>query len=53
LDFKYERDLHNTTAEYSLRPDGPFYAGYNGNAIEEQYRYAPVAGKSLDYLWIL
>jgi apolipoprotein D and lipocalin family protein len=93
LDFKYERDLDNTTAEYSLNGNGtlkvdnkgfntktgkwdraigkakfvgdenvamlkvsffgPFYAGYNVIAIDEQYRYALVAGKSLKYLWIL
>jgi len=32
---------------------GPFYAGYNVIAIDENYRYALVCGKSLDYLWIL
>ncbi len=93
LDFKYERDLDNTTAEYSLNDDGtikvvnqgyntkkgkwteaigkakfvgeeniamlkvsffgPFYSGYNVIAIDEEYRYALVAGQSLDYLWIL
>ncbi|MFS4428653.1 lipocalin family protein [Chryseobacterium sp. S90] len=31
---------------------GPFYAGYNVVALEE-YKYALVAGKNLDYLWIL
>lgn len=32
LDFKYERDLNNTTAEYSLNPDGTIKVinrGYN------------------------
>lgn len=93
LDFKYERDLDNTTAEYSLNSDGtikvdnkgyntkkreweqaigkakfvgddttgmlkvsffgPFYSGYNVIAIDEEYRYALVAGKNLSYLWIL
>jgi apolipoprotein D and lipocalin family protein len=28
---------------------GPFYAGYNVIAIDEQYRYALVAGNNLDY----
>jgi apolipoprotein D and lipocalin family protein len=32
---------------------GPFYAGYNVLALDEQYKYALVAGGSLDYLWIL
>jgi apolipoprotein D and lipocalin family protein len=93
LDFKYERDLNNTTANYSLNANGtikvdnqgyntkngkweqaigkakfvgdetvamlkvsffgPFYAGYNVIAIDEEYRYALVAGASLKYLWIL
>ncbi len=93
LDFKYERDLNNTTAEYSLNDNGtikvdnkgyntkkgaweqaigkakfvgddhtamlkvsffgPFYAGYNVIAIDDEYRYALVAGESLEYLWIL
>ncbi|WP_317192523.1 lipocalin family protein [Flavobacterium flabelliforme] len=93
LDFKFEKDLNNTTAEYSLKNDGkikvinkgynvkkhkwtqaigkakfvgsediamlkvsffgPFYAGYNVIAIDENYKYALVAGKSTQYLWIL
>lgn len=92
-DFKFEKDLNNTTAEYSLDDDGtirvdnrgyntkkrkwvqatgkakfvgaenvamlkvsffgPFYSGYNVIAIDDKYRYALVAGKSLKYLWIL
>jgi len=92
-DFKYERDLSNTTAEYSLNDNGtikvdnqgyntkkgewtqaigkakfvgedniamlkvsffgPFYSGYNVIAIDDEYKYALVAGKSLEYLWIL
>lgn len=93
LDFKFERDLNNTTAEYSLNEDGtikvdnkgyntkkekwvqsigkakfvedekkaklkvsffgPFYGGYNVIAIDNEYKYALVAGSSLKYLWIL
>ncbi len=93
LDFKYERNLNNTTAEYSLNDNGtikvdnkgyntlkerweqatgkakfvgeenvamlkvsffgPFYSGYNVIAIDNDYKYALVAGKSLKYLWIL
>ena len=32
---------------------GPFYAGYNVIAIDADYKYALVAGDSLDYMWIL
>ncbi len=93
LDFKYERDLNNTSAKYSLNDNGtikvdnqgydtvkgkwtqaigkakfvgeeniamlkvsffgPFYSGYNVIAIDDEYRYALVAGNSLKYLWIL
>jgi apolipoprotein D and lipocalin family protein len=93
LDFKHERNLNNTTANYSLNEDGsirvvnrgfntvkneweeaigkakfrgsdkeaklkvsffgPFYSGYNVIAIDNDYQYALVAGKNLDYLWIL
>ncbi len=93
LDFRFERGLDNTTAEYSIHKDGsikvvnrgynsqkdkwseaigkakfagdenvamlkvsffgPFYAGYNVIAIDSDYKYALVAGSSLNYLWIL
>ena len=93
LDFIFEKNLNNTTAEYYLRKDGkikvdnkgynvkkykwtqaignakfighediamlkvsffgPFYSGYNVIAIDENYKYALVAGKSTKYLWIL
>ncbi|WP_346238801.1 lipocalin family protein [Niabella insulamsoli] len=32
---------------------GPFYAGYNVMAIDENYQYALVCGKNRDYLWLL
>jgi len=32
---------------------GPFYAGYNVIAIDEDYKYALVFGRTLDYMWIL
>ncbi len=32
---------------------GPFYAGYNVIALDPDYRYALVIGKSTDYLWLL
>ena len=93
FDFRFERDLNNTTAEYSLNSTGtiqvvnrgynfktkkweevngkakfvnnetvgmlkvsffgPFYNGYNIIALDDDYKYALVAGQSLDYLWIL
>src|SRR3954471_4734468 len=93
FDFRFERNLNNTTANYSLNDDGsikvvnrgynyktekwkeatgkakfvsspdearlkvsffgPFYSGYNVIAIDADYKYALVAGKSLDYLWLL
>jgi apolipoprotein D and lipocalin family protein len=93
LDFKYERNLNNTTAEYSFNKNGsikvvnrgfnykkgkvvqaigkakftgaeniamlkvsffgPFYGGYNVIALDEEYKYALVAGDRLKYLWIL
>jgi len=93
FDFRFERGLNNTTAEYSLRSDGkvkvlnrgfdyekktwkeaigkakfageeniamlkvsffgPFYSGYNVIALDADYKYALVAGKNFDYLWIL
>lgn len=93
MDFKFERDLKNVTATYSLNEDGtikvlnqgynintnerkqaigkakfvdltdeaklkvsffgPFYAGYNVIALDAEYKYALIAGQSLEYLWIL
>lgn len=93
FDFKFERNLNNTTAEYSLNENGtirvfnqgydtlkkkwkeaegkakfvgsdltaqlkvsffgPFYSGYNVIAIDKEYKYALVAGESLNYMWIL
>ncbi len=93
LDFKYEKNLNNVTATYTLKGDGlirvdnrgydfvnnkwkqsvgkakfagdpntgrlqvsffgPFYAGYNVIAIDDNYQYALIAGNSLNYLWIL
>lgn len=93
MNFIFERDLNNTTAEYSVRDDGkikvdnkgfntqtkewkqaigkakfvgeqnvaklkvsffgPFYSGYNVIALDNEYKYALVAGKNVNYLWIL
>lgn len=93
MDYVFEHNLINATAEYSLKENGsikvvnggfnikknkqveatgkakfvgddtianlkvsffgPFYAGYNVIAIDPKYKYALVAGKNLNYLWIL
>jgi len=93
FDYRFERELNNAVAQYSLNENGsikvvnsgynykkkewtsvegvakfrnepsiaalkvsffwPFYSGYNVIAIKENYKYALVAGKNLDYLWIL
>ena len=93
FDFRFERNLDNTSANYTLDKSGnvkvlnsgynivknewskadglakfrgeknvaalkvsffgPFYSGYNVVALDENYQYALIAGKNLDYLWIL
>ncbi len=93
FDFRFEKNLDNTTAEYSKNDDGtikvvnkgynyvkekwtsaegkakfvkdpqtamlkvsffgPFYSGYNVIELDDDYKYALVAGESLKYLWIL
>lgn len=93
FDFRFEKNLDNTVAQYSLAENGnvnvlnsgynyksnkwksasgnakfrgsksiaalrvsffgPFYAGYNVLALDDSYQYALVAGKNLNYLWIL
>lgn len=93
LDFRFERNLEQVTANYEAADEGmitvenrgydtkkkkwsvtkgkatfvrdpqegrlkvsffgPFYAGYNVIAIDQDYQYALVAGNNLDYLWIL
>ena len=40
-------------AELKVSFFGPFYSGYNVIALDKDYQYALVAGKNLDYLWIL
>ena len=32
---------------------GPFYAGYNVVSVDNDYNYALVFGRNLDYMWIL
>ncbi|MBN1647982.1 MAG: lipocalin family protein [Spirochaetales bacterium] len=93
FDFVFEKNLNNTTAEYTVLANGligvtnrgydyvkgrwkeargkarfrgpetiaelgvsffgPFYTGYNVIALDKEYRYALVAGRNTDYLWIL
>jgi apolipoprotein D and lipocalin family protein len=93
FDFKFEKNMNNTKAEYSLNNDGtirvensgfdyitnkqkraigkakfiksksvgqlkvsffgPFYGAYNIIMIDTDYKYALIAGKNLNYLWIL
>jgi apolipoprotein D and lipocalin family protein len=93
MDFTFERNLSNVTANYSLNNNGtikvvnrgynyktkkwkqavgkakfagtqdearlkvsffgPFYAAYNVIALDNEYKYALVVGKNLDYIWIL
>jgi len=93
FDFYFEKNMDNTTAQYSLNEDGtvrvvnrgynyikkkwkeavgkarfagnrteadlkvsffgPFYGAYRVIALDQAYQYALVAGKNLDYLWIL
>ncbi len=93
FDFRFEKNLDNTSAQYRLDKNGnvivlnsgynfikkewkkaeglakfrsqkdiaalkvsffgPFYSGYNVVALDENYQYALIAGKNLDYLWIL
>jgi apolipoprotein D and lipocalin family protein len=93
FDFRFEKNMNNTTASYSKKDNGhikvvnrgfnyvknewkesvgearfveneniarlkvsffkPIWAGYNVIDIDEDYKYALVAGNNLDYLWIL
>lgn len=93
FDFRFEKNLDNVSAQYSLNEKGevivlnsgynfkegvwkkadglakfrkekdiaalkvsffgPFYSGYNVVALDDNYQHALVAGKNLNYLWIL
>ena len=93
FDSRFEKDLYNVSAQYSLNKKGnvlvinsgynskekewknakglakfrgdkdvaalkvsffgPFYTGYNVVALDKNYQFALIAGKNLDYLWIL
>ena len=44
---------HKNVAALKVSFFGPFYFGYNVVALDENYQYALIAGKDLDYLWIL
>ena len=43
----------DTVAELEVSFFGPFYAGYNVISLDNDYRYALVAGSSTEFLWIL
>lgn len=47
------RGKDTSTAELKVSFFGPFYAGYNVIALDENYQYALIAGSSTKYLWIL
>ena len=93
FDFRFEKELDNVSAQYSLNEKGnvkvlnsgyntikkewtkaegiakfrrekgiaalkvsffgPFYSGYNVISIDGNYQYALIAGKNIDYIWIL
>jgi len=93
FDFTFEKNLNNTSAEYTLLENGnigvvnkgydyiknawkeakgkarfrgkdtvgelevsfygPFYSAYNILALDNEYKYALIAGNSTKYLWIL
>ena len=42
-----------TRAELKVSFFGPFYAGYNVVALDENYQWAMVVGSSTEYVWIL
>lgn len=48
---KFTKD--DNTAALKVSFFGPFYSGYNVIAIDDDYKYALVAGSKLDYMWIL
>ncbi len=40
-------------AKLKVKFGGPVYAGYNVIAIDEDYKYALVVGRNLNYMWLL
>ena len=48
---KFVGDEHTAMLKVSFF--GPFYAGYNVIKLDQDYKYALVAGKNFEYLWIL
>lgn len=44
---------NNTVGMLKVSFFGPFYAGYNVIAVEDNYKYALVVGENLKYMWIL
>lgn len=47
LDFKYEKDLDNTTAEYSLNDNGTIKVDNQGYNTKKRKRYKPLVKQSL------
>ncbi len=43
----------NTVAALEVSFFGPTWSGYNVISVEEDYKYALVFGRNLDYLWFL
>jgi apolipoprotein D and lipocalin family protein len=43
----------NDVAALKVSFFGPFYSDYNVIALDKNYTYALIAGRNLDYLWIL
>ncbi len=47
------KQLKRSKAKLKVSFFGPFYAPYNVIDMDDYYKYALVAGKNFDYLWIL
>lgn len=43
----------NTLAALDVSFFGPIWAGYNVVSVDDDYKYALVFGRNLDYIWIL
>lgn len=43
----------NTMAAFDVSFFGPVWAGYNVVSVDDDYQYALVFGRNLDYIWLL
>ncbi|MCB0515909.1 MAG: lipocalin family protein [Chitinophagales bacterium] len=43
----------NTLAAFDVSFFGPIYGGYNVVSVDDDYQYALVFGRNLDYIWLL